>query len=509
MRRLFIICLLALSATALVVSAPAASAANKKASKPSITRVKPMRISVGARLTVLGKNFKADRKANTVVFRAPNGRSAFAKPRRASRGKLVVIVPGAVSRLLAGSLSNPQPTRLKLRVLAGKFSAFTSRRLSPVVTGFGSGDGPSGGGDSPGVGGDAAGGGGGTPGVGGGTAGGGGGTPDGGPVAAPCTSSDDHDGDLLSNSDEINVAKTDPCLADTDGDQMTDGWEYYAAKDLNIKAVPYPGKRPFPNALDPSDGGAGATSSSIDFDGDGLTTLEEYRAWRFTGSSFDPNRVGGTDLESPLSYSDGTKYSRASETPDEPAWRGPQFGLPIPSQPFPATYDMNGDLDEWRDDERDADGDGLSNWLEAARGPGKQSWWASYWGTFDPAPRDWGHEPATDCGGDFGVFTWRPFVELDIADNDVDGDMLLDGEDDQDNDDYNNIAEFYETVYDLDGDDSFTCVVLNDEGEVESTETYPSIDIDPGPSENSQGMNGFNPCAPNIEARTCPDHRPF
>ena len=145
MRRLFIICLLALSATALVVSVPAAPAAKKKASTPSITRVKPMRISVGARLTIIGKNFKADRKANTVIFRAPNGRSAFAKPRRASSGKLVVVVPGAVSRLLGGSLSNPQPTRLKLRVLAGKFSAFTTRRLSPVVTSVGSGDGPAGG----------------------------------------------------------------------------------------------------------------------------------------------------------------------------------------------------------------------------------------------------------------------------------------------------------------------------------------------------------------------------
>ena len=27
---------------------------------------------------------------------------------------------------------------------------------------------------------------------------------------------------------------------------MSDGWEYYAAKDLNIKAAPYPGERPLP-----------------------------------------------------------------------------------------------------------------------------------------------------------------------------------------------------------------------------------------------------------------------
>jgi hypothetical protein len=486
MRRLFIICLLALSAIALVVSVPAAPAAKKKAAKPSITRVTPMRISVGARLTIIGKNFKSERKANTIIFRAPNGRSAFAKPRRASRTKLVVVVPGAVSRLLGGSQSSPKPTRLKLRVLAGKFSAFTTRRLSPVVTAFGSGDGPGGG--QPG----------------------GGGSP-GGPgaaVATPCTSSADHDGDLLPNSLEADV-KTDPCLADTDGDQMTDGWEYYAAKDLNIKAVPYPGKRPFPNALDPSDGRAGGTFSDYDFDGDGLTTLEEYRAWRFTGSSFDGSKATGTDLESPLSYSDGTKFSRASEVPVVPAWRSPAYGLPAPTQLFPDTYDLNGDLSEWRDDERDADRDGLANWLEAARGPGKPSWWASYWGTFDPEARTWGHEPATECGQDFGAFSLRPFAELDMADHDVDGDTLLDGEDDQDNDDYNNITEMYETVYDLDGDGGFTCTTFDDEGEVLSVETYPSIDVDPGPGETNMGINAFNPCAPNPASRTCPDYIPF
>jgi hypothetical protein len=252
MRRLFIICLLALSATALVVSAPAASAAKKKASKPSITRVTPMRISVGARLTILGKNFKAQRKSNTVVFRAPNGRSAFAKPRRASRKKLVVVVPGAVTRLLRGNVSSPKPTRLKLRVLAGKFSSFTPRRLSPVVTPFGSGDGPGGG-------------------KAGGGAGGGAG------VKLPCTNSADHDGDMLPNALEAQI-KTDPCLGDTDGDGVGDGYEYKSAVDLNNddyqqpnNSLPFPGKRPYPNPLDPSDRGT-------DFDGDSTRTACSTRS---------------------------------------------------------------------------------------------------------------------------------------------------------------------------------------------------------------------------------------
>src|SRR5215210_829095 len=366
MRRLLTICLLALAA--LLAAVPAAFAA--KAPAPTITRVQPMRVSVGNLVTITGSHFKARRLKNTIIFRGPDGRTAFAKPRRATTRKLVVRVPAAVARLLRVADSKQRPTRMKLRVLSGQFSKFTPRRLSPVITAVGDGDGGGGGG-------------------------GGGGTP------AVCNDSSDHDGDLLPNSLELSIG-TDPCLADTDNDQMSDGWEYYAAKDLNIKAVPYPGKRPFPNALDPSDGGgAGATFSNVDFDGDGLTTLEEYRAWRYTGSSFDAAKAGGTDLESPLGYSDGTKFSRAGEAPGVPAWQSAAFGLAPPAQPFPATFNLWGDA-AWHDDERDADGDGLSNWLESARGPGKPSYWVGYWKVTERAIDPW--KKTAYCGERPGEF---------------------------------------------------------------------------------------------------------
>ena len=126
---------------------------------------------------------------------------------------------------------------------------------------------------------------------------------------------------------------------------MTDGWEYYAAKDLNIKAVPYPGKRPFPNALDPSRRrSSGGAFSQYDFDGDGLTTLEEYRAWRYTGSSFDASKAGG------LGPRVAARLQRRHEV--QPRERGAgRAGVarprttasPNPAQPFPATYDLHGD----------------------------------------------------------------------------------------------------------------------------------------------------------------------
>jgi hypothetical protein len=466
MRRLTTICLLALAAA--LVAAPAALAATAPA--PTITRVQPMRVSVGNLLTITGKRFKAQRNRNTVIFRGPDGRTAFAKPRRATTRKLVVRVPAAVARLLRVSGSRQRPTRLKLRVLSGKFSKFTPRRLSPVVTGVGDGDGGTGGGDGGG--------------------GGGGGT-------VVCNNTADHDSDLLANTLELAIG-TDPCLADTDNDQMTDGWEYWSAKDLNIKAVPYPGERPFPNALDPSDGApAPARFSTIDFDGDGLTTLEEYRAWRITGSSYDPARLT-IGLESTLGYSDGTKFSRASEVPAVPGWRSASYGQTPPTQAFPGTFNLHGDP-EWRDDERDADADGLSNWLESARGPGKVSYWPGYWKVPVRSIDPW--KKTGYCGSPEqrpGHFDVRPFADLDLADADVDGDSLLDGEDDQDNDDYNNITELYEVSYDLDGNGQpIWCG--------KPAGVIPTIDR----GGVAWAINPFNPCAPDMASRTCPDYIPF
>ena len=61
-----------------------------------------MRTTVGKKLTIRGVNFSSSRKRNTVLFTVGK-RSAFAKPSRASRKKLVVRVPASVESLL----SNP------------------------------------------------------------------------------------------------------------------------------------------------------------------------------------------------------------------------------------------------------------------------------------------------------------------------------------------------------------------------------------------------------------------
>jgi hypothetical protein len=373
MRRLMILCLLALSA--LAVCAPAALAA-KKGPKPQITRVTPMRISVGNLLTIRGRHFKSKAKANTVIFRASNGRTAFAKPSRASSSKLVVRVPAAAARLLTVKNSRQRPTRLKLRVLAGKFSNYTSRRLSPVVTGVGGGDG--------------------------------------GDALAACDSSADHDGDLLPNSLELAI-KTDPCLRDTDKDGVEDGFEYESALDLNHypanPPLPFPGKRPYPNALDPAD-------ADSDYDGDGLTQREEFAAWINFVADGVP-RTGRPGSLANLTYSDGLQRSI---TP---------FGAPSDTlYRWVLDQDDDGQLG---DDERDVDGDGIGNWDEQ-HGRFFEPWW--------PAQHDGQNEPKES------KYPAINFLDVgDLADGlalvvaDMDGDGVVDGLDDQDHDGLSNQFE--------------------------------------------------------------------
>jgi hypothetical protein len=469
-------------------TAPASAAKRAKAAKPKITRVTPMRLEVGETLTIRGRNFKAKKGRNTVIFKAPGGRTAFAKPRSATRRKLVVKVPASVARLLTVKDGKQRPTRLRLRVLAGAFSAFTPRRLSPVVLTVG--------GDTPGGGGD------------------------GKPLAA-CNKTADHDGDLLPNQRELEIG-TNPCLLDTDGDGISDGYEYQSALDLNDDEyqnpnaiLPYPGKRPYPNPLDPSD-------PALDFDGDSLSLREEQRLWRYGIS------VGrAADTLTPLYYSDGNQNSvyrrdaTGKRRPDLPAagyplhdsflgwatlngyrtvslvghdehWSDPNgtatsYGLldmnrdgveaagEEPGYPFSETryYDLVAD-GYLSDDERDEDADGLTNYDES-RGRATQGYWSGCYSLEVP----------------FGI----PYAGTDIVDADSDGDGVRDGADDQDHDDIPNVMELSRLA---------ASGLWDGDGQCKPREGLPSP-----PDTNHPGaygrVNPFNPCLP-AQSRTCTLH---
>jgi hypothetical protein len=333
-------------------------------------------------------------------------------------------VPGTVERLLSVRDNARLPTRMRLRVLAGRFSRFTPPRLSPVVvsrTGSPILGGPRGG--SPGGGG-----------------GGGGG-------AAGCGGGSDPDNDLLSTSTESEI-NTNPCQIDTDGDGAEDGFEFKSALDLNNddyqepnQSLPYPGKRPYANPLDPSDGGT-------DYDGDALSLVVEQRLWKMS--------AGAAPTLSPLTYSDGLQYSIYEYRPGHgdrhfPALAASGYSKQVSFVDWAAAngyrndvyvfgsiqadlFDFNLDGSEsaaeglhydrdadgfLSDEERDEDADGLTNYDEQV-GRMQPDWWANCYpeGTY-----------------------YVKYVGTSLTDPDSDGDGVLDGADDVDHDDLPNVME--------------------------------------------------------------------
>jgi|HigsolmetaAR202D_1030399.scaffolds.fasta_scaffold13232_2 hypothetical protein len=331
---------------------------------PEITDISPRKVRIGQRLTVKGKNFRPGKGKSSVAFYRKGKPVIFVKASSATKTKLVVTIPDKVETLLSTSNGQRVATRLRIRVVGQRMGKTWSKvSRSPVVSPRSSGG--SGGGSSQ-------------------------------PQAqqsclqqAAASPNADRDGDGLTNGTEI-AYRLDPCNRDTDGDGLIDGYEFHAAKDLNIASHPYPGTKPWPNPLDPTD-------INSDFDGDGLRLWQEYRLWDASKTGF------------PLTaYSDGTQNSG-----------GKQPVNPLNSQQVWLDLDGDGNL---TDDERDFDGDGLSNWVEF-NGPGTQGWWIAVWGR-DEIP-----------------YSLRLFSDLDPANPDSDGDGIVDGLDDQDNDDWSNLVE--------------------------------------------------------------------
>jgi hypothetical protein len=324
------------------------------ATSPKITSVSPLKLGVGDVLTIRGKNFVPGKNRNYVIFQRARARAVFAKADNATKTKITLIVPAKLVPFLSRKGGASVYTRFNLRVLGRRLSPVSTRKsLSPQIGPLPVGK------KSPVSSADCVNG-------------------------VPTGKSADSDKDGLSDTLEKQI-HTDPCNADTDRDGVPDGYEYESSLDLNSKALPYPAKRPYPNALFPD--------ASVDYDGDGLTQMDEYSAWaRYDNSQF------------PLTYSDGTQNTGGIQ--------------PVPAGK--AYLDLNGD-GKLSDDERDVDNDGLGNWVEAHGPLSDQSWWSAIY----------------EGEKAYGV----TFAGTDWLDPDTDGDGLIDGLDDQDHDGYNNITE--------------------------------------------------------------------
>ena len=382
-----------------------ASAALPKA--PVVKSISPKKLGVGDMLTIRGRNFRPGKLKNVVAFQRPRARAVFLRADRATRTTIKLRITSKLQPFLAQRGGQPSHTRFRIRVLARRFGVrFTPSRLSPLIGP------PTGRVPVPAA------------------------SPDCDRDGIPNDREDDDDNDLLTDAEEARF-KLNACNPDTDGDGMEDGWEFYSALDLNSRARPFPAKRPYPNPLDGKD-------AQYDHDGDGLFQVDEYNAWV---------RYGGHRLLSPqessqsrLFYSDGDQFSVD------------QSGL-IGSKPW---LDIDGD-GRLTDDERDADGDGLGNWVEA-HGPGVLGWWGRVW-------------------KDEKAYT-TPYHELDWLDPDTDGDTIADGEDDQDHDDFSNIQE-----------------TVGERAQYGTPHFF-------GLRSRDIWIQPYNPCLPNYRSRTCAKHPP-
>jgi hypothetical protein len=444
MKRLFRT--LSLSACLLALLAPAAAAASKV---PTITSVSPKKVSVGEKLVLRGKNFLPGKGKSRVYFLRGKGKLAWAPADTATKTRLVVTVPASIIEHLTRSGDGFAYTRFQLRVLGKKFGKATAMRKSPLISAAALPDT------------------------------GGGGTP--GPTNAPDGDCDgdgnknsvevDDDNDIVIDTTEEQTTKTDPCDADTDGDGIEDGYEWQSALDLNNNpayVLPYPGKRPYPNPLD-------GTDANTDYDGDALPLVEEYGLWFI---------YGGHAL--PLNYSDGTQATRVENVSDNYVDYDQDGTLTADEQTLSIwALDHNGD-GKLRDDERDADRDGLSNWDESKgpyRGRMNQSWWEA---RYDSEPKE------TRYIITYGI--------VDMADPDSDGDGRKDGGDDQDHDGLSNAWEVRRPERTRAGAVPF--VPLAEDWEVSYVSTAQA-----GTNPWSR-VQPFNPCKP-IYSDTCHAHPPF
>ena len=477
--------LTALLVPAVAGTAPADAAKRKKQRSPVVTRITPMNVFVGETLTIRGRNFRRGVNKNTVAFKRRGAKVVFVKAAKGTTKLLMVTLPKRLEKVLAVQNATPVPTRLQVRVLAKRFGKrFTTLRRSPVV-----------GAEKPPA-------------------------PPVAPTADPDADCDgdgqvnridtDDDQDLLTDDVEQALG-LDPCKSDHDGDGVSDGYEHASARDLNDDEhqqpntfLPYPEKRPYPNALD-------GTDAATDHDGDSLTLQNEFELWKFAG--------GGL---SPLAYSAGEQFSISARAADgrrvptlaaagypkqvefinwasqsgynlaalsdigtefddpQADWWAPRrfyslldfdrsggnanpalAGAPSPVE---AAYydDGNGYLD---DSERDEDADGLTNFAET-RGCMNRGLWDGVYDKETPFPLE--------------------FASTSHVQADSDGDGVRDGADDQDHDDVPNVMEC-------------SRILASGLAEDDPEATAPQLSL---PA--SGFVNPFNPCLPHLKSRTCP-----
>ncbi|MBK5230202.1 MAG: hypothetical protein JJE27_03410 [Thermoleophilia bacterium] len=224
---------------------------------PSIVRVKPRDAAVGDKLRITGKNFVKGKKKMRVLLQRGGSKRRFTVRGTATSSKsMTFVVPDITADLptaqsTSGTVTTSAvPAVYRIRLIS-KYGIGAQSKIgvSPTL-----GPAPSAAGDTSAAG-------------------------DCDADGVPNSTDTDDDNDLLSDALEVTIG-TDTCNADTDGDSVSDYYEYRVAFEFNGGPVlTYAHNTPYPNPLVPDSG--------VDHDGDGLTMLEEYQAWQSTGGRMD------------------------------------------------------------------------------------------------------------------------------------------------------------------------------------------------------------------------------
>ncbi|MBI5310089.1 MAG: hypothetical protein HZB14_03520 [Actinobacteria bacterium] len=239
------LCLVAFAGDASAAKVKKSASATKKL--PVVTRVSPMEVDIGKKLTISGKYIvKGTNKMRVLFQRVDSTRRFSARAKGLSSKSLSVIVPDVSSDVPDGASAI---FRIRLISKYGTSKVWTKASISPSIRVSSSSEdtGATGDCDRDGL----------------------------------INSVDlDDDNDLLDDVSE-KVIGTLACVADTDGDGPTDYYEHRVSLERNngladrLQTVPYPLLDTYPNPTVGDD--------TLDLDGDKLTMRDEFDAWQYTG----------------------------------------------------------------------------------------------------------------------------------------------------------------------------------------------------------------------------------
>ncbi len=236
--------------------------------------------------------------------------------------------------------------------------------------------------------------------------------------AGPVSGTGDNDGDCLPNALEI-AAGTEPCVQDTDGDGMWDGWEWTFSTNNPAKTNSISPSNPTVVYLSPIDNGVDNIRTSMPNDGDPMNHPDA-----------DPDGDGASNYEEFLWWLNHGANCAITN-------------IAIPAGPNPTAWDTDGDgmPDGWEmingfnpidpsDAALDADGDGLTNLQEYQYGTDPHNTDSDGDGLTDGAEvNTYGTNPArADSDGDGLDDGYEVAIGTNPARADTDNNFLSDGD---------------------------------------------------------------------------------